>query len=393
MTKSLIFIVRNLTILWQRLENTCSNDECSLGIFRIIWGMFILLFIAPSTAFVGQVPQAFYNPPVLSLASLFPGFPPYWLMLAGDLARIWLLVLIAIGIKTRYCTIIFCLLTFLSENFLYSFGKINHDTLLWAVALCLAFTNWGVPYALVPDRRVNPKTAQRALATVGVLVAFGMFTAGFEKALHWINFDLSTGGFLSWFYGGYFILDRKLLLAPLVFKVPPQAFKILDYAAVAFELSPFFFLLAGRTAWRTWLLIATCFHLANSLLLNIAFYGNILVYLPFVAFPRSFGRRDVGGRGANAVFSWRVPVVICAIILGAALTAQRLKGGGSQFLFIEGSSVVSISVYVSLVLLALCGVMIAIDLTTRVHGTRLSGDSSRSAVPDDARSEPDTAER
>jgi hypothetical protein len=393
MTKSLIFIERNLTVIWERLEDTCSNDARSLGLFRIFWGLYLLLFIAPYTAFVGLVPQAFYNPPVLSLAFLFSGFPPYWLMLAGDLARIWLLVLITVGIMTRFCTIILCLLTFLSENFLYSFGKINHSTLLWAVALCLAFTNWGVPYALVPDRRVNPKTATRALATAGVLIAFAMFSAGFEKALHWINFDLSTGGFLAWFYPLYYLLDRRLLLAPLVFRVPPQLFKILDYAAVAFELSPFFFLLAGRTAWRAWLLVATCFHLANALLLNIPFYGNVLVYLPFVAFARSFGRLNVGVRATSAAFPWRVPVIICAIILGAALTTQRLKGGGSPFLFVEGSSVVSISVYVSLVLLALCGVLIAIDLTTRLYGTRVSGDSSRSAVPDDARSGPDMAER
>jgi hypothetical protein len=393
MTKSLNFVERSLTIFWQRLEDTCSNDAHSLGLFRIFWGLYILLFITPYSAFVGQVPQAFYNPPVLSLAFLFPGFPPYWLMLAGDLVRIWLVVLITIGIKTRFCTIVLCLLTFLSENFVYSFGKINHDTLLWAVALCLAFTEWGVPYALVPDRRVNPKVATRALATAGVLIAFGMFTAGFEKALHWINFDLSTGGFLSWFYGGYLILDRKFLLAPLVFRVPPQLFKILDYAAVAFELSPFFFLLAGRTAWRAWLLIATCFHIANALLLNIPFYGQVLVYLPFVAFARPFGRPNEGVRATNAVFSWRVPVIICAIILGAAHTAQRLKGGGSQFLFVEGGSVVSISLYGSLVLLALCAVMIAIDLKTRVYGTRSYRDSSRRGVPDDACSGPDMADR
>jgi hypothetical protein len=393
MTKSLIFIERSLTIFWQRLEDTCSNDARSLGLFRIFWGMYILLFFTPYSAFVGQVPQAFYNPPVLSLAFLFAGFPPYWLMLAGDLVRIWLVVLITIGIKTRFCTIVLCLLTFISNNFVYSFGKIDHDTLVWAVALCLAFTDWGVPYALVPDRRVSPKAATRALATAGVLIAFGFFTAGFEKALHWINFDLSTGGFLSWFYGGYYTFDRKLLLAPLVFRVPPQLFKILDYAAVAFELSPFFFLLAGPAAWRAWLLVATCFHLANALLLNIPFWDHVLVYLPFVAFARSFGRLNVGVRATNAVFSWRVPVIICAIILGAAHTAQRLKGGGSQFLFVEGGSVVSIYLYGSLVLLALCAVMIAIDLTTRVYGTRLYRDSSRRGVPEDARSGPDMADR
>ena len=287
MTKPLSFVERSLAVFWQRLENTCSNDAHSLGLFRIFWGMFILLFCAPYSAFVCQVPQSFYNPPILSFANLFAGFPPYWLMLAGDLVRIWLVVLIIIGIKTRICTIVFCLLTFFSTNFVYSFGKIDHDALVWAVALCLAFTDWGVPYALVPDRRINSKVAARALATAGLLIAFGMFTAGFDKALHWINFNLSTSGFLSWFYPGYYTLDRRLLLAPLVLKLPLQFLKILDYTAVAFELSAFFFLLAGRSSWRTWILIATCFHLANALLLNIPFFVHVLIYLPFVAFPVS----------------------------------------------------------------------------------------------------------
>src|SRR5258708_8786199 len=121
-------------------------------------------------------------------------------MLALDLVRIWLVVLIAIGIKTRVCAIVLCLLTFISLNFVYSFGMIVHDILVWAVALCLAFTDWGVSYALVPDRRINPKVAARALATAGILIAFGMFTSGSVKA-PWINFDLSTSGFASWFYG------------------------------------------------------------------------------------------------------------------------------------------------------------------------------------------------
>jgi hypothetical protein len=387
------FVERSLTICWQRLEDTCSNDARSLGLFRIFWGMYILLFVAPYSAFVGQVPQSFYNPPVLSLAFLFAGFPPYWLMLAGDLVRIWLVVLITIGIKTRLCTIVLCLLTFILTNFVYSFGKIDHDGLVWAVALCLAFTDWGVPYALLPDRRINPKAAARALATAGILIAFGMFTAGFDKALHWINFDLSTGGFLSWFYSGYYTLDRNLLLAPFVLKLPPQSFKILDYAAVAFELSPFFFLLAGRAGWRAWILVATCFHLANALLLNIPFYIHVLVYLPFVALARSFGRPNVEASARNAVFSWRVPVIISAIILGVAHTAQRLKGGGSQFLFVEGDSVVRLTLYVSLVLLALCAVVIAIDLTTCVYGTTLHRARSRRGVPDDARGGPVRADR
>jgi hypothetical protein len=393
MTKYLNFVEISVASIWQRLEQTCNNDARSLGLFRIFWGWFILLFVAPYSAFVSQVPQAFYNPPILSLANLFAGFPPYWLMLGADLVKIWLVVLITVGIKTRWCTITFCLLTFLSHSFLYSFGKIDHDVVLWAVTLCLAFTDWGVYYALIPDRRTDPKVTRRALATAGVVIAFGFFTAGFEKALRWVNLDLSTGGFLSWFYPLYYLLDRKFLLAPLVFRIPAQSFKILDYTAVAFELSPFLFLFAGRTAWRVWLLVATCFHLANALLLNIPFYVHVLVYLPFISFPRGIRRLNLEVRATNAGFRWWLPATVCAVLLGAALTVQRLTGRGSGFLFIEGASAVTISLYVSLVLLSFCALMIALDLTTRSAGARLSRVGSRNVIYDNASGVKDIAGR
>jgi hypothetical protein len=336
----------------------------------MFWGAYILLFYAPYSAWVGQVPQSFYKPPVLSVAFLFAGFPPYWLMLAADLVRIWLLVLITIGIRTRICTIVLCLLTFISTNFVYSFGKIDHDSLLWAVALCLAFTDWGVCYALVPDRRINPKVAARALATTGILLAFAMFSAGFEKALYWINFNLSTSGFLSWLYPLYYSLGRTFLLAPVVVKLPPQLFKIADFAAVAFELSAFFFLLAGRTAWRAWLLLATIFHVANTLFLNIPFYIHVPVYLLFVNFARfSGGHRIVSGR--MAAFPWPVLLIVCAILLGLAHTAQRFMGEGFQFLFVAQSADLSpFMIYCPLALLGFCAVVIAIDLATQVYDTR-----------------------
>jgi hypothetical protein len=383
MTRSLTFAERSLTIFWQRIEDTCHNDARSLGIFRIFWGIYILLFAAPYSAFVGQVPQAFYDPPVLSLAFLFPGFPPYGLMLAGDLVRIWLVVLITMGIKTRLCTIVFCLLTFISTNFVYSFGKIDHDTLVWVVALCLTFTDWGVAYALAPDPRIDHKIAKRALATTGVIIAFGMFTAGFEKALHWVNFDLSTNGFLSWFYPGYYTLGRKLLLAPAVLKVPPQLFKIFDYVAVIFELSPIFFLLAGRAAWRAWILAAVCFHLANALLLNITFHIHVLIYLPFVAFSHLIRRSHTSHSAISGRFSWRTPIIVFAIILGLALSVQRLRGGGSQFLFIEGDAV-RLTLYVSLVLLALCAILVAFDLKACLYDAATDFTDSQRSVPDNA---------
>jgi hypothetical protein len=258
---------------------------------------------------------------------------------------------------------------------------IVHDILIWVVALCLAFTDWGVPYALVPDRRINPKVAARALATAGVLIAFGMFTSGSLKALPWINFDLSTSGFASWFYGPYYTLDRAFLLAPFLFKIPPQLFKIVDFTAVAFELSAFFFLFAGRVGWRVWLLVAAIFHLANLLLLNIDFYFQALVYLPFVALARFFGRSKVSA--ATEVPSWRVPVIVSTVILGVAHTAQRLRGEGGEFLFVAGASDLGpLVLYGSLALLIFCVVVIAIDLVRCVYDTRLQRAESRPSVLD-----------
>jgi hypothetical protein len=372
MKRSLIFVERTLGVCWQRIEDTCSNDARSLGLFRIFWGAYVLLFYAPYSAWTSQVPQSFYSPPVLSPAFLFPGFPPYGVMLAMDLVRIWLVVLITIGIRTRVCTIVLCLLTFISLNFVYSFGMVVHDILVWVVALCLAFTDWGVPYALVPDRRVNPKVAARALATAGVLIAFGMFTSGAVKALHWINFDFSTSGFANWFYRPYFTLDRTFLLAPIVLKIPPESFKILDYIAVVFEVSAFFFLFAGRIGWRIWLLIAAIFHLANLLLLNIDFYFQALVYLPFVALVRFFGKSKDRDSANIPVFTWQVPVSVFTVILGAAHTAQRLRGQGGEFLFSAGPSDLSpLVLYGSLALLVCCTIVIAVDLLSCVSRTRL----------------------
>jgi hypothetical protein len=140
--------------------------------------------------------------------------------------------------------------------------------------------------------------------------------------------------------------------------------KIVDYAAAAFEVSPFLFLFAGRIGWRVWLLVAAIFHLANALLLNIPFYIHVLVYLPFIALARIVRKPESGDNAALPVFSWRIPVVVFSVVLGVAHTAQRLRGGGGQFLFAAGSTDLSpLMLYGPLALLVFCFVIIAVDLT------------------------------
>src|SRR5262249_35858758 len=148
---------------------------------------------------------------------------------------------------------------------------------------------WGNHHSIDSLRgRIEPISAEaaatkatRGVSLFAVLLAFGMVTAGLDKARSWIDFNLGTSGFLSWFYPQYYDLGRHLLLANWVPRIPIWLLEVADYLAPALELSGFAFLLYSRRAWCFWLFLACGFHLANALLLNIAFTQQALSYLIF----------------------------------------------------------------------------------------------------------------
>jgi hypothetical protein len=154
--------------------------------------------------------------------------------------------------------------------------------MLYALLGCMTFSGWGRHLAVLRDKKTKNNSTIRSLSLLSVLLCFAMFTAGFEKALNWVDFDLKTNGFISWFRLGYYVYDRQFLLSHLVIYFPPLLLELFDYAAVALELSPLFFLLHSRKGWQVWLLIVCAFHLVNTLLLNIAFIENTMVYLAFI---------------------------------------------------------------------------------------------------------------
>ena len=278
------WIELKLEYLWNRAERTVDNDNYSLSIIRILYGLFILIFLKLDFAWIGNIPQGFFSPRFLSLSIFFQGFPNYFTMRAIEIILMLLGLSILLGIKSRWTGIGFVITYIVANSFHFSFGKISHGSIMFITfILGLSFTNWGVSNAIVPDRQVTAKTQKRVLAILAVLLCFGMFTAGWEKALNWLDFDLETGGFMSWFYQGYFTQGRDDFLAPLVLKIPPKLFELADYSAVIFELIPIFALLAGRKWWLGWLSIACIFHLANTLLLNINFISHAPVYLTFAS--------------------------------------------------------------------------------------------------------------
>ncbi|MBC3541777.1 hypothetical protein ACFSC6_09995 [Rufibacter sediminis] len=273
------------TLFWTRVcHSTTPENPQGLGAFRVLVGLFLLALYVPSFSWIAEAPQALFTPPLLSLATLFDGFPGFTFFFLVDCTVLLSLVCLTLGVKARASTLVFLFSCLLGLTFNFSFGKIDHSILIYALLLCMAFSGWGKHLALFPDKPSRVDSPAKSLSLLSVLLCFAMFSAGFEKAIHWIDFDLALNGFLGWFNDGYYLLDRHYLLAPYVIYFPPALLEIFDYTAVLFELSPLLFLLHSRRAWRLWLLVACIFHVTNTFLLNIPFIANVMVYLAFTDF-------------------------------------------------------------------------------------------------------------
>lgn len=280
----MIWIDRLLARFWHRVAVSTAPATAGLGFLRICTGLFLLLIVPPYSYWVGKVPQTFFKPPVLSVMSLLPGFPSTAVMWTVDVVALSLACLLLLGVYSRFTTLAMVGVGVFSSNATMCFGKIDHDGVFWAYLTCMAFSGWGQRLALIPDKPGRPDGPVRAMALLGVCIGFAMSAVGVHKALGWVDFDTSTGGFLGWFAGSYFVNDRRELLAPYVLGVPPVGLELIDYAGVLFESSCFVMLLWGRRAWRLWLLAACVFHLINTLTLNIPFLQNLLPYWAFVDF-------------------------------------------------------------------------------------------------------------
>jgi hypothetical protein len=160
-------------------------------------------------------------------------------------------------------------------------GKIDHDILTLVILPCMVLADWGRYYSLdAKRRRDEPSTTgtARGLALFAVLLAFGMFSGGFPKALAWIDFDLDTSGVLSWYFPQAIALDRGLFLAPHVSAFPAVLLEAADYLGALLEVSAFAALLHSRRLWLVWLVFVSVFHLLNVLLLNINFSSYAVLY-------------------------------------------------------------------------------------------------------------------
>ena len=275
-------IESKLAQLRERLEGSSNVDSLCLPSFRIFLAFTLLFLGPPDYAWISSAPEGFFSPPLLSLANFASGFPPSFVFTSAEWISTGCLICILLGIKTRWAASLYVGATIFATSFLYSFGKIDHLFLVHLSVLILSQTRWSTRLALVPDRPVSESRSRTALSLLAITIAFGMFTAGLSKAVHWVDFDLSQSGIFSWWQSGFYSVGRTELLASSILLFPAWLLECLDYLVVVFELSPFLCLLLGAPYWRTWLWVAGCFHLGNTLLLNIPFTGMALVYGTFI---------------------------------------------------------------------------------------------------------------
>ncbi len=311
---------------WRRIVDHTARSAIDLAAFRVFFGVYLLVAITPRFGWIAAMPDAFFAPPFLSHANAFSGFPPDALLVAADVAIPILAAGVALGVRARWCGYALVALCLFLFGFRFSFGKIDHNILVWVALALFSASNWGTRLALVPDPEAPRERHDAALATLAVCLCAGMFTAGFGKGITWVDFDLGTSGFLSWFYASYFSMGRQALLADMLFSVPPALFEAADYTAVLFELSPFAFLLAGAVAWRAWVVAACLFHLANTLTLNIPFHAHVVVYGAFVLLPAP---RDASATDAEPSSSLPLALAIAVALLAIARVVQSLTADAS----------------------------------------------------------------
>lgn len=315
------FIEHNVKKLWLRIVAANDASTLELAIFRVLLGVFIITIDLESFAWIGTVPDAFFDPPFLSLANLFESFPHQYIFQAIDLAYPVLILFMTLGIKTRVSALSALALLIYASTFKYSFGKIDHNILSFWTLFCLSFTNAGTKLALIPDKSISPRVQSNAMGLLALGIVFGLFTAGVEKAYIWIDFDLETGGFLSWYQSGYYTLGRTELLAPYMLNLPSVVYEGMDYIAILFELSGALWLLSGKRIWHLWLIIAGLFHTANLLILNIHFISLTFVY-GAILIPTIMRQFKLSEKIARLSTNWKRGLTIIPILLYATHLLQ-----------------------------------------------------------------------
>lgn len=300
-----------------------------LGIYRIVYALSVLL-VAPDITWIDHYPDFMFHAPPGPL-QLLTGFPSLPVLIGLEVLRTVLLVMLGLGIWTKYVSIATWLILSATYGVTFCLGKVDHTILLTLPPLVLAFANWGKRYSIDACRNSDDPSdqVQWPLRLLALLIGWGFFAAALTKALTgWLSF--SSQASRGYFVLGFVTQERTHWLAQWVAAHDMLvAWEAVDWLTVIFELSILLALPWWR-AFRMTLAVAATFHLVVLLIMNIDFSNAVVAYGAFVswgAIARRISSSRVGRAGLDALkapralfegTAGRMTLAVIGVSVGAA---------------------------------------------------------------------------
>lgn len=290
-----------------------------LGLYRIIYAVATLLTIS-DVQWVGAFPDSLIDAPAGPF-QLLSGFPSPAVLILLEVLRSLALVLLAVGIWTRWVSLAVAVLLLVTYGLTYSLGKIDHTILVVLAPLILSFAHWGrrVSVDAVLNKRAAQPQAQWPLRLLALVVGLAFFAAAWVKlTTGWLS--PSTQAALGHSLVRLYSYDTTSWSAQWIATTSSSRFawELIDWLTVAFE----FAILLAVPWWRAFriaIAAAVLFHLGVYLAMDIDFSFNVVVYGAFVSWaapsrPIRFFERVTtpSRRGA-------VALTLSALALGGAV--------------------------------------------------------------------------
>ena len=299
-----------------------------LSVYRVVFGAYVLFGReVPELRWISEMPEQLHQPPP-GLAQLFPASPPLALPLGLEIALAVSAAVMLVGFRTRSASILVGVLGLVSNSIFYSFGKIDHNILVWIVPLVLSGSGWGRRLSVDSSRGregTHRGSSSIPVALMAMVVSFAFFTSALPKlAGGWLSHSRSATQ--RYFERQFVTAGRTDLLAAPFSELELTVFwEALDWITVSLEFAVALLFLWPKI-WRISLAIAATFHLAVLLMMNISFESHYVVYLlffmpliPTEAIERALARMYGYRRQLLAVSTVLVTVGVVFSVIGKGL--------------------------------------------------------------------------
>ena len=259
-----------------------SFTRTSLARYRVLYGLIALLTL-PDFSWVSAYPDSMYIGPPGPFWFL-SGFPPEVVLRGLEATFAACLVAILIGWYTRAASFLAVVVAMVGFGFTYSLGKIDHDILLVLLPAPMALAGWGDRMSLDAWRRRArgfPEAPERAtqwpLRLYAVMIALAFLTAAWPKIRGgWLN--PATQAVQGHQVRQYFTNGKDELLATFFLHFDhPVFWELIDIATIVLEAGMILAVLSWAST-RLAFAVAGTFHLGVWLMMNIAFFMNVVTY-------------------------------------------------------------------------------------------------------------------